>query len=303
LAFQPALQHSTAAQPPAALSPISLDRLEASLAITEAAKKSEQLPLRNDPPRFLFSSVPAVLVSIDGTPVWKPVPGTNLQRVINTRPLLLQDGSTYYLHLYDGWLQALVFEGPWMVASNPPASLGIAQQAFANEVDLLEGGGPEANSPKPSLASTIVPVVHIAIAPTELIVTDGDPDYVNIPGTDLLYIRNTTGNLFKDINDQYWYTLISGRWYRAPDLNGPWDYIDPTRLPGDFARIPDDSPKENVKASVPGTLQAQEAVVANEIPQTATVKRNGTTPTPPPSIDGSPKLEPIENTPLQAVSN
>ena len=301
--FQAALQEALGAQTPAALSPISLDRLEASLAITEAARKSEQLPLRNDPPRFVISSVPAVLVTIDGNPVWKPVSGTNLQRVINTRPLLLQNGSTYYLHLYDGWLQAPALEGPWTIASNPPASLGVAQQASANEVDLLEGSGPDANSPKPSLANTIIPVVHVATTPTELIVTDGDPDYVNIPGTDLLYIRNTTGNLFKDMSDQYWYTLISGRWYRAPELNGPWNYIDPTRLPADFARIPDDSPKENVKASVPGTLQAQEAVVANEIPQTATVKRNGTTPTPPPSIDGSPRLEPIENTPLQAVAN
>jgi len=109
--------------------------------------------------------------------------------------------------------------------------------------------------------------------------------------------------LFKYMNDQSWYTLISGRWYRAEDLNGTWSYVDPTRLPPDFARIPDDNPKENVKASVPGTQQAQEAVVANEIPQTATVKRNGTTPTPPPTIDGPPRLEPIENTPLQSVAN
>jgi len=302
-AFQAALRESLGTQTPAALSPISLDRLEASLAITEAGKKSEQHPLKNDPPRFLFSSVPAILVTTDGTPVWKPVQGTNLQRVINTRPLLLQDGSTYYLHLYDGWLQAPALQGPWTVVTNPPAALRIAQQSLANEVDLLEGSGPDTNSPKPSLANTIVPVVHVVTTPTELIVTDGDPDFVNIPNTELLYVRNTTGNLFKYMNDQSWYTLISGRWYRAEDLNGTWSYVDPTRLPPDFARIPDDSPKENVKASVPGTQQAQEAVVANEIPQTATVKRNGTTPTPPPTIDGPPRLEPIENTPLQSVAN
>src|SRR5216683_1142929 len=76
-----------------------------------------------------------------------------------------------------------------------------------------------------------------------------------------------------------------------------------SRRSGDFGRIPDDSPKENVKASVPGTHQAEEAVIANEIPQTATVKRSGTTPNPPPTIDGPPKLEAIEDTPLQAVAN
>ena len=63
-AFQAALRESLGTQTPAALSPISLDRLEASLAITEAGKKSEQHPLKNDPPRFLFSSVPAILVTL-----------------------------------------------------------------------------------------------------------------------------------------------------------------------------------------------------------------------------------------------
>src|SRR5215471_12804648 len=133
--FQAALRESLGTQMPAALSPISLDRLEASLAIGAAEKKSEQHPLKNDPPRFVFSSVPAILVTIDGTPVWKPVQGTNLQRVINTRPLLLQDGSTYYLHLYDGWVQAPALQGPWTVVSNPPAALRIAQQSLGNEVD------------------------------------------------------------------------------------------------------------------------------------------------------------------------
>ena len=46
-----------------------------------------------------------------------------------------------------------------------------------------------------------------------------------------------------------------------------------TDLPADFANIPDDSPKENVKASIPGTPQAQEAVIAADIPQTAKVDR------------------------------
>jgi hypothetical protein len=34
------------------------------------------------------------------------------------------------------------------------------------------------------------------------------------------------------------------------------------RLPPDFANLPDDCPKENVKAGVPGTPQATEAGVA-----------------------------------------
>ncbi len=45
-------------------------------------------------------------------------------------------------------------------------------------------------------------------------------------------------------------------------------------MPPDFAKIPVDSPKATVLASVPGTPQAQEGLIANSIPQTATITRS-----------------------------
>ena len=59
---------------------------------------------------------------------------------------------------------------------------------------------------------------------------------------------------------------------------------------------------ENVKASVPGTSQAQEAVIANSIPQTATVQRTAQI-AKPITFDGAPQLKPIEGTTLQYVAN
>ena len=73
-------------------------------------------------------------------------------------------------------------------------------------------------------------------------------------------------------------------------------------LPGDFAIIPDDSPKENLKASVAGTPQAREAAIAARVPQTAIVKIAGTSMTPP-KFDGVPVLRPIAGTQLQYVAN
>jgi len=52
---------------------------------------------------------------------------------------------------------------------------------------------------------------------------------------------------------------------------------------------------------VPGTRQAGEALVANSIPQTAKIDRKKTAFTP--QIDGEPKLEPIDKTPLSLVVN
>src|SRR5262249_33744931 len=68
---------------------MSLPRLEASLAVTQAEAAAPKVEIKNEPPRILFSTRPAVLVLVDGKPVLRQVPGTNLLRVINTRAFLL----------------------------------------------------------------------------------------------------------------------------------------------------------------------------------------------------------------------
>jgi hypothetical protein len=289
---------------PGACRTIALDRLEAELAVQQQVAKGSAQPLRNTPPRILFSTQPAVLVLIDGPPVLRPA-GNGLQRVINTRPLLLEDQGRFYLHVFDGWMQSAALTGPWSVAEAPPAALAPAMQAAVadNQVDLLDAVAADSTAPAPSLADGPAPAIYVSTEPAELIVTDGAPDYVPIDGTQLLYVENTTGRLFKSIADNDTYVLISGRWYRAPSTQGPWAYVPGRSLPADFARIPDSSVMENVKASVPGTRQAQEAAIANAIPQTATVERNGTTMDPAPTIDGDPEYRPIEGTALRYVLN
>ena len=108
--------------------------------------------------------------------------------------------------------------------------------------------------------------------------------------------------MFRDQSDQKSYVLISGRFFRAASLDGPWQYVAPDALPPDFAKIPDDSPKENVKAAVAGTPQAKEALIANAIPQTAEVHVSKAK-IDPPKFDGEVKLAPIEGTSLQYVVN
>ncbi|MBP2670867.1 MAG: autotransporter, partial [candidate division NC10 bacterium] len=173
----------------------------------------------------------------------------------------------------------------------------------SGQVDLLEGkADPESKLPPPSLAKKPVPAIHIATAPTELIVTEGKPNFVSISGTALTYAENTTGHLFNDTRENKLYMLVSGRWFRAASTAGPWEFVPGGKLPEDFSKIPDDSPKENVKASVPGTQQALEAVIAAHIPQTATVSRTEVKINPP-QFDGEPQFKPLEGTPLQYVVN
>ncbi len=281
----------------------SLDRMQAALAVTQAEQKARSVPVQNQPPTFIFSQSPAVLVDIDGEPVWRSVEGSDLVRVLNTRALILGNKSgKVYLHLFDGFMEASTLSGPWTVAmAGPAGGEKIAKElAEKNVVDLMEGPPDEKTKKEPSLKDG-APKVIVVTAPTELIVTHGPPDWEQINGANLLYIKNTTGSIFKDLNNQYTYVLATGRWFRSQDMDGPWEHVDGRNLPSDFAAIPDTSPKENVKASVPGTPQAQEAVIANEIPQTARVDREKTQFTP--QVSGSPELKPIPDTSMNYVFN
>jgi len=280
---------------------IALDRLEASLAAS-ATVKPTGFPVNNTPPKILVSYTPALLIPIDGAPVIRQVPGTTFKRVFNTQALILQPqgSSTYYLHVYDGWLSAGTLQGPWEQVKSVAAGLDQVAQTLAQSgvVDLIDGG--KAKS-KPSLA-TGVPTIFVSETPTELLVFKGQPDFTPIPGTLLLWASNTANDVLLDTATQQYYVLLSGRWFRSTALTGPWSYVASTSLPADFKKIRPDSPAAIVLATVAGTPQAQEAFIANSIPQTATIPRvNGPTFTP--TIDGSPQWQPIAGTPLKYVAN
>ena len=131
----------------------------------------------------------------------------------------------------------------------------------------------------------------------------GQPNFVPVADTGLLWASNSAIDVLIDTATNQHYVLISGRWFRAPGLGGPWTFVASTELPASFKRIPPTgTPASVVLASVAGTPQAQEAVIANTIPQTATVSRvNGPTFTP--AFDGATVWRPIPGTPLTYVAN
>jgi hypothetical protein len=280
---------------------LSLNKLEGSMTFTQPQQTQR---LINTPPKVVIDTRPAVLVSIDGPPAWRPVPGTGLERAVNTRVMLLEDASgRYYVHIFDGYLEANSLGGHWTVASQPPdgAALALQQALDTGNVDLMQGTPDVVTHKEPSLNTSAIPDVFVETVPSELITFSGAPEYTPVPGTDLIYADNTSGDVFKLLTDQENYILISGRWYRASSLNGPWQFVPGNQLPSDFAKIPDSSPKENVKASVPGTQEAEEALVANSIPQSSAIPLNDQMANP--QIDGAVRLAPIGGTPLSYVVN
>jgi hypothetical protein len=104
-----------------------------------------------------------------------------------------------------------------------------------------------------------------------------------------------------DVKGQMFYVLLSGRWFQAKTLRGPWGFVSGTKLPRDFAMIPPERPQGQVLASIPGTQQSREAVISNQIPQTASVKRNEAKLKV--RYDGEPKFKPITGTPMEYAVN
>jgi hypothetical protein len=284
---------------------ISLERVEANLAVTQADRKGNAVPLKNDPPKIYYRSSPALLVLIDGDPALRPVEGASgLQRVVNTKSLILEAGGTYYMSLADRWLQAASATGPWQLSAAAPAPVSAVRDAIAKDenqtqVDLLEDPGEEV---KAVLAEGKSPEIIVSTAPAELLVTSGKPQMKPIAGTQLLYVDNTTGDIFIDLKDQNYYVTLAGRWYRSKSLeNGPWQFVEGDHLPPDFAKIPDTDPKASVLATVPGTPASQEAVIANSIPQTAEVNREEAKYEA--KYDGEPKFDDVPDTPIQYAVN
>ena len=200
---------------------LALERLTGSLSVAPPPKSDE---LNNTPPKIIVATRPAVLVWMDGPPAWRAVPGTDLQRVINTRMLVLKDATgKCYLRLFDGYLQAASLDGPWTVASQPPAGAAAAekQAAESGEVDLMAGTPDAVTHKMPSLRQPPVPEVFVATQPSELIQFRGEAQYAAIPGTELLYAVNTSGNVFKSLKNQQNYILISGRWYQGAVAEWP----------------------------------------------------------------------------------
>jgi hypothetical protein len=281
---------------------IALDRLQASLAASGTVHATG-VAVKNNPPRIIVSNSPAILIPISGQPVIREVPDSRFERVINTRALIMRTrmDMTWYLHVYDGWLSASSIMGPWSLATETPFRIDDVARKLAEhgEADLLDGAGA---NPKPSLASG-VPTIYVSEITSELLVFKGQPDFQPVNNTELLRATNTTADVFIDTSNNQYYALISGRWFSTANLNnGPWQYVASNQLPADFKRIPPDSKAGVVLASVAGTPQAKEALIANTIPQTATVNRVGG-PAFTPVIDGAPKWRDIEGTSLRYLVN
>ncbi len=226
-------------------------------------------------PKIFTSNEPAILVQFDGTPVLSPLGDTGLLYVVNTNWDVIVDTTSTKVYLLnkDQWLYSTEIENPnWQFLRDPlPDSFNKIPADDESWSDV------RAQIPaKPVEPTAKLPKVFISYSPAELIQFDGVPRMRSISGTKLMSIENTESDLFFNMPDQTYFYLVSGRWYSAKSMDGPWDYAT-TTLPEDFAKIPKTDKMARVLASVPGTPEANNAVQMATMPKVAIVKRDDPT--------------------------
>ena len=273
---------------------ISENRIAASLAEQQRAR---DVPgLKADPPPIFISTRPAILLQTDGDPTFAPVKDrAGLFFVVNTNWDLfrIEDGGALYLRDDTHWLTAQAMQGPWTPASELPQLLkdlpddGTWKDARAAAVPERYPNG-------------AVPQVITTATPGELLLFVGEPRLADVRGTSLQWASNSESDVFYDRTGKHWYALLSGRWFRAPALSGPWTFTTPD-LPKDFRNIPQDAPYQAVRSSIPGTPESAEARLKASIPTTARVQTGALTPDV--AYGGEAQFSPIEGTTVAYATN
>jgi hypothetical protein len=228
---------------------------------------------------------------MDGDPVMREIENSSFQAVINTPYPLIYDGKRYYYlnAARDVWYKARKVTGPWEFDARPPTDIvGMVDQEEAGEAaeeKITAGNAPE---------------IVVSTEPAELIVSEGEPDFEPLVD-DLLVLKNSQSDIFMHVSAQDYYIVLSGRWFRAKSLQGPWAFNSSDKLPDAFNDIPIDSRQADSRVYVAGTDEAREAVMDAQIPQTAAVEKGSVDIEV--SYDGEPRFDGIEGTSLAYAIN
>lgn len=280
------------ALPPKRPLQVPLDFVLANIERTEQGAREIEVNLA--PPPIFHSESPAILVMFMDQPRLEAVDGTSLLFATNTNWDVFRDSGTslYFLRNGSSWLQAEdPVAGPWGPAAKLPADLSKLPD---------DENWAEVKKSLPGVPPAPVPTVFTSTQPAELILTEGAASYSAISGTKLLYVTNSDSDLFLLSGADEHYFLTAGRWFRASSLDGPWTSATQD-LPEDFQKIPDDHEKAHVLPSVPGTPEAEEAILQASIPRKVTVDRSAAKAVV--VFDGDPEFVLIEGTTVYYAVN
>jgi hypothetical protein len=275
--------------------PVSLDRIIADM--DHEKSQPQAVDVKNDPPPIFYSNSPAIILMVEGdSAIMAPIEKTDLAYIVNTNWDIFFDKKqkNYYLLLNNIWLTSKDYKSGWVQTKTLPKDM--SKLPSEENFDAVKKMIP------PPTTSGSVPKIFFSDRPAEMILLKGSPVYSKISGTSLLYVTNTDNDLFLDNTTKQFYILLSGRWYRAASAEGPWTFTS-NEVPADFSKIPENSEKGHVLSSVPGTMEARDAVLLAQVPTTAVVNKAEVEAKVKVSYSGDPQFKPIDSTQLEYAVN
>jgi hypothetical protein len=197
------------------------------------------------PPRVFVATQPAELIQTDGSPKYRPISGTNLLQVENTRSDVFYQGQegAYYVLTSGRWFRAFSLAGPWSAATEdlPADFLSIPETDAASRVlASVPGSALAEEAVLQAQVPTTASVNRDQAAST--ISYDGDPQFIPIEDTGVSFAANSPQDIFL-VRDRY-YLCTQGIWFVANSATGPWTVAD--RIPPEIYKIPSTHPKHNV---------------------------------------------------------
>lgn len=238
------------------------------------ARSSSTPGLGTAAPNIVVTDVPTLLVQLTGEPVLVLIGSGNWNVVRNTPFVMLQaPDRSFWVRVGGQWLTSPKLRGDYLPAGSTPPADVIAALGTAPPPPIDAATNPP--SVTPPAAPATPPALCVRTVPTVLVSTNGAAKTAVVaPG--VTAIANTSATVLSPDDGMTWFLYASGRWFRTGDLmNGSWNYVAPFDVPKSFAGLPSKKRWDGVRASVPGTPEANEATLAAREVRTVTINRNG----------------------------
>jgi hypothetical protein len=252
-------------------------------------------------PSIVVAKRRTALVAVDGEPRFAAIGDTGWRRVTNSPFIVLQaqDGSFLVRLGAARWMgSASLASGYAPVDAPPPAVVASLGTAPPPPPATTSGAGPgfgDSASVAPQL-----PDVIVATQPTVLVSMNGEPELAVVaPGVS--WVTNARTTVLRTGEPDAWWVLAAGRWFSAPALGGPWSRVAPAAVPVAFAKLPGGRRFDAAKASVPGTPESVQALVAAQESRSVRVSR--ATARCGVAWNGDPVWQPIDGTLLRGSAN
>jgi hypothetical protein len=198
------------------------------------------------PPAIVVATEPTELISTDGKPSWKSLPGGEILYVQNTETAWLRELSTnnMYVLLAGRWYRSKSEDGPWTFVRSDELPASFKDIPPASDIGGLRVSVAETEEAEQALLDAAVPQTA-AISrddATLQIEYDGKPQFEKISGTSVSYAVNTASQVLEI--DKRYYAVDNGVWFSSSLATGPWEVAD--SIPNDkIQEIPPSAPVYN----------------------------------------------------------